>query len=89
MREQLAGWQAMACRTNSWRIHGLGINLRISVDLHPASLVVLPLAKRETAEIVPVSEQAFASDFATRDQTSMISDSYQWRRWESNSRELN
>jgi hypothetical protein len=26
------------------------------------------------------------SDFATRDQSEMISNAYQWRRWESNSR---
>jgi hypothetical protein len=43
----------------------------------------LPLAKRETCEKSPVSGQGFASDFATQDQTSMISDSYRWRRWES------
>ena len=57
---------------------------KLEVDLHSTKVAVLPLAKRETPEIVPVSEQVFASDFATRDQSEMISDAYQWRRWESN-----
>ena len=41
------------------------------------------MAKSETTETTPVSRQVFASDFATRDQSEMISDSYRWRRWES------
>jgi len=61
---------------------------KLDVDLHSTKPGVLPLAKRETPEIDPVSEQAFASDFATRDQSEVISEAYQWRRWESNSREL-
>jgi hypothetical protein len=56
---------------------------KLEVDLHPTKLVVLPLAKRETPETTPVLEQVFASDFATRDQSEMISNAYQWRRWES------
>ena len=59
---------------------------KLDVDLHSTKLEVLPLAKRETPEIDTVSEQVFASDFATRDQSEMISDAYQWRRWESNPR---
>ncbi len=59
---------------------------KLAVDLHSTKLAVLPLAKRETPEIVPVSEQVFASDFATRDQSKMIPSAYQWRRWESNPR---
>jgi hypothetical protein len=47
----------------------------------------LPLAKPETPETTPVLEQVFASDFATRDQSEMISNAYQWRRWESNRRQ--
>jgi hypothetical protein len=42
------------------------------------------VAKSETPEITAVSHQVFASDFATRDQNEMISEAYQWRRWESN-----
>jgi hypothetical protein len=56
---------------------------KLEVDFHPTKLVVLPLAKRETPETAPASEQVFASDFATRDQSEMISSAYQWRRWES------
>ena len=59
---------------------------KLEVDLHPTKLVVLPLAKRETPETTHVLEQVFASDFATRDQSEMISNAYQWRRWESNIR---
>ena len=57
---------------------------KLDVDLHASKLAVLPLAKREIPETAPVSEQVFASDFATRDQSEVISDAYQWRRWESN-----
>ena len=57
---------------------------KLEVDLHSTKLEVLPLAKRETPEIAPVSAQVFASDFATRDQSEMIPSAYQWRRWESN-----
>ena len=57
---------------------------KLDVDLQSTKLAVLPLAKRETLEIDPVSEQVFASDFATRDQSEVISEAYQWRRWESN-----
>jgi hypothetical protein len=57
--------------------------IKLDVDLHSTKLAVLPLAKRETPEIAPVSEQVFGSDFATRDQSQVISDAYQWRRWES------
>ena len=56
---------------------------KLEVDLQPANLIVLPVAKRETPETTPISDQVFASDFATRDQSQMISDGYQWRRWES------
>jgi hypothetical protein len=56
---------------------------KLDVDLHATKLELLPLAKRETPEIAPVSEQIFASDFATRDQSEMIPSAYQWRRWES------
>jgi hypothetical protein len=56
---------------------------KLDVDLHSTKLEVLPLAKRETPEIAPVSEQVFASDFATRDQSEVIPSVYQWRRWES------
>jgi hypothetical protein len=59
---------------------------KLEVDLQPANLIVLPVAKRETPETTPISDQVFASDFATRDQSQMISDGYQWRRWESNPR---
>jgi len=61
---------------------------KLELDLNPAQLIVLPVAKSETPEITAVSHQVFASDFATRDQSKMISDAYRWRRWESNSREL-
>ena len=57
---------------------------KLEVDLHPANLVVLPLAKSETPETTAVPHQVFASDFATRDQNQMIPDAYRWRRWESN-----
>ena len=50
---------------------------KLAVDLHPTKLAVLPLAKRETPETAPVSEHVFASDFATRDQSEVISDAYQ------------
>ncbi|UCF46071.1 MAG: hypothetical protein JSU89_02510, partial [Myxococcales bacterium] len=40
-------------------------------------------AGSRTPEIAPLSEQVFASDFATRDRSEVISDAYQWRRWES------
>ena len=59
---------------------------KLEVELHPASLIVLPVAKSETPETPAVSHQVFASDFATRDQSEMISDGYRWRRWESNPR---
>jgi len=62
--------------------------IKLEVDLHRAKLAVLPLAKREIPETTPVSGHVFASDFATRDQSGVISNAYQWRRWESNSREL-
>ena len=61
---------------------------KLEVDLHPTKLAVLPLAKREIPETTPVSEQVFASDFATRDQSEMIPSAYRWRRWESNSRQF-
>ena len=57
---------------------------KLEVELHRASVIVLPLAKVDTCETTPVSDQVFASDFATRDQSEMISDAYRWRRWESN-----
>ena len=57
---------------------------KLEVDLESTKLVVLPVAKRETPETAAVSEHVFASDFATRDQSEMISKAYQWRRWESN-----
>ena len=57
---------------------------KLELDLNPAQLIVLPVAKSETPEITAVSQQVFASDFATRDQSEMISSAYQWRRWESN-----
>jgi hypothetical protein len=60
---------------------------KLEADLHPTNPVVLPLAKPETPETTPVLEQVFASDFATRDQSEMISNAYQWRRWESNRRQ--
>jgi len=56
---------------------------KLEVDLNPANLIVLPVAKSETTETTAVSDQVFASDFATRDQSEMISNGYQWRRWES------
>ena len=59
---------------------------KLQVELHPTKLAVLPLAKVDTCETTPVSGQVFASDFATRDQSEMISDAYRWRRWESNPR---
>jgi hypothetical protein len=59
---------------------------KLEVDLNPANLIVLPVAKNETPETTAVSGQVFASDFATRDQTEMISGGYRWRRWESNPR---
>jgi len=61
---------------------------KLEVELHPASLIVLPVAKSETTETTAVSHQVFASDFATRDQSEVISDGYRWRRWESNSRQF-
>jgi hypothetical protein len=57
---------------------------KLDVELHRASLIVLPVAKSETPETTAVSHQVFASDFATGDQSEVISDDYQWRRWESN-----
>jgi hypothetical protein len=39
---------------------------KLEVDLHSTDVVVLPLAKRQTPETAPVSDQVFASDFATR-----------------------
>ena len=54
---------------------------KLEVDLHPGGLIVLPLANGNTLETTPISDQVFASDFATRDQNEMISDGY---RWESN-----
>ena len=59
---------------------------KLEVDLNPAKLIVLPVAKSETPETTAVSDQVFASDFATRDQSEVISDGYRWRRWESNPR---
>ena len=59
---------------------------KLEVDLNPAELIVLPVAKTETPEIAAVSHQVFASDFATRDQSEMIPNAYRWRRWESNRR---
>jgi len=56
---------------------------KLEVDLNPAKLIVLPVAKSETPETTVVCHQVFASDFATRDQSEMISDAYWWRRWES------
>jgi hypothetical protein len=35
---------------------------KLELDLYASKLAVLPLAKRETPEIAPVSEQVFASD---------------------------
>ena len=61
---------------------------KLEVDLQPANSIVLPVAKSETPETTAVSGQIFASDFATRDQSEMISEAYRWRRWESNSRQL-
>jgi hypothetical protein len=52
---------------------------KLEVDLNPASLIVLPVAKSETTETTAVSHQVFASDFATRDQSEVISDGYRWR----------
>jgi hypothetical protein len=60
---------------------------KLELDLNPAQLIVLPVAKSETPEITAVSHQVFASDFATRDQSEMISSAYRWRRWESNRRQ--
>ena len=57
---------------------------KLEVDLNPAKLIVLPVAKSETRETTAVSHQVFASDFATRDQSEMIPSAYWWRRWESN-----
>ena len=57
---------------------------KLEADLNPAKLIVLPVAKCETPETTAVSRQVFASDFATRDQSEVISDGYRWRRWESN-----
>ncbi len=57
---------------------------KLEVDLERTKLAVLPLAKREIPETAAVSGQLFASDFATRDQSEMISNGYRWRRWESN-----
>jgi hypothetical protein len=42
---------------------------KLDVDLEPTNIVLWPLAKRETPQTAPVSEQVFASDFATRDQS--------------------
>ncbi|NNK41381.1 MAG: hypothetical protein HKP46_01875 [Myxococcales bacterium] len=41
------------------------------------------MAEGDTLETTPISDQVFASDFATRDQSNMIPDAYRWRRWES------
>jgi len=69
----------------SWEWSTLcGELIKLEVDLNPANLIVLPVAKSETTETTAVSHQVFASDFATRDQNEMISNGYQWRRWESN-----
>jgi hypothetical protein len=43
---------------------------KLEVDLTPANLIVLPVAKSETPETTAVSHQVFA----TRDQSEMISD---------------
>ena len=64
---------------------------KLEVDLHPANLIVLPkvaLANGNTSETTPSSGQVFASDIATPDQSEVISDGYQWRRWESNPRPI-
>lgn len=39
---------------------------KLELDLNPAQLIVLPVAKSETPEISAVSNQVFASDFATQ-----------------------
>jgi hypothetical protein len=57
---------------------------KLEVDLNPANLIVLPVAKSETTENNRSFPAGFASDFATRDQSEAISDGYWWRRWESN-----
>jgi hypothetical protein len=57
---------------------------KLAVDLNPAKLIVLPVAKSETTA---VSRQVFASDFATRDQSEMISDGYRWRESNPNRRD--
>jgi hypothetical protein len=69
----------------SWEWSTLCDEIRkLEVDLQPANLIVLPLAKGDAPETTAASAQVFASDFATRDQSEMISDGYRWRRWESN-----
>jgi hypothetical protein len=71
----------------SWEWSTLCDEIRkLEVDLQPANLIVLPLAKGDAPETTAASAQVFASDFATRDRSEMISDAYQWRRWESNPR---
>ena len=49
---------------------------KLEIDLNPANLIVLPMAKSETLETTPVSHQVFVSDSATRDQNEMISGVY-------------
>jgi hypothetical protein len=39
---------------------------KLELDLNPAQLIVLPVAKSETPEISAVSNQVLASDFATQ-----------------------
>ena len=41
---------------------------KLKVDLKPAKLIVLPVAKSETPETTAVFHQVVASDFANRDQ---------------------
>ena len=49
---------------------------KLKVNLQSVNLVILPLEKVDTCETTPVSDQIFASDFATRDQSETISDGY-------------
>jgi len=55
----------------------------LEIDLNPTKLVVLPVATTETSETTAVSDQVFAGDFATRDQSEVIPSAYRWRRCES------
>ncbi len=66
----------------SWEWSTLCDELRkLEVDLNPAKLIVLPVARSETTETTAVSDQVFDSGSPARNQSEVISDAHQWGRW--------